>query len=211
MFDTFDVYRIADPIFRVHTRLFKLQAAILRSSQQQLRAYKLGVVSQAAGFSALLLFLLTMMIDIFDLKWKSISFWVLLGLVALAVSAHFFDYLHLRTSEKEFNRLIAEAGGENVEKWADFACATASGYGSRLKMLDDMQDELNKHHDAHEIDDQKYQSRTKYFQVIRDYCLEEVAALKETNEQLLRNRKRTRSEYEAVNLFIDQATGRLNS
>src|SRR5947209_18102224 len=146
MMDKLDVFRISDPLFRIHSRLFRVQEAILRASQQQVRAAKLTVVAQAAGISALFTFLLTLIVEIFHVEWLSTPVVALVLIALVAILIYVMDYRNLKRDEAEFDRLIAETGGQNAETWVDYSEQLIAANGARLKMVADALDEIRNLH-----------------------------------------------------------------
>jgi len=207
MIDKLDVFRISDPMFRIHSRLFRVQEAILRASQQQIRASKLTVVSQAAGISALFTFLLTLIVEVFHVDWLSTPV-IALALIALvAILIYVADYRNLKRDEGEFNRLLAEAGGENAETWVDYSEQLIAANGARLKMVADALDEIRDLHARQQINEQKFQERALYLEQIALSCRNQLQKYKDTNERLFSQGKRNKEDHESVQRYLDIAEG----
>lgn len=206
-----DVYRISDPLFRIHSRLFKVQEAVLRSSRVNVESSKLGVFSRAGIFTALVLFIVTLLVQILKVEVTSTPIKVIALIFLLGILAFVFEYVGLRRTAKEFDRLIADSGGDRVDTWPDFASAVIAGYGTRLKLTTEMQEELQKAYDGGHISVQRYDERRKHYEAIRTYCVDGLAQLRLLNEELLANRKRTQEEYTDVKHFLEHATIGLRS
>lgn len=205
MLEKLDIYRIAEPIFRVHARLFKVQEAILRASRQQIRASKLGILAQGAVYTSLVLFLLALVINVLDLSWTSTPVLLLMLVALVAIGVHWYDFAKLKETEEDFDRLIDDAGGEDSERWVDYAQAIAAAYGTRLKMIDDMEEELLEQHEKKKLTERKYAERVLYYKEIRTYCIEKLAYYKRMNEDLYKKKRRTLEDYKAVSRFISVA------
>jgi hypothetical protein len=203
--DKMDVYRMSDPVFRVHARLFRLQEAILRSSMQQIRAAKQTVVAQAAGGSALLASLLTLIVGVFKIEWNSVPVIVILCVGAAAILIHVLEVVELKSDEREFDRLLADAGGQGVETWVDFSESLVAAYGTRLKMLSDALIEAPTLHKAGQLSDAAFQQRTQYLNQTRDFCIAEVTRLSAMNEALFTSGRRSEEDYESVKNYVEVA------
>jgi hypothetical protein len=203
--DKMDVYRISEPMFRIHSRLFRVQEAILRASKQQIRASKLTVVSQAAGISALFTFLLTLIVEVFHVDWLStpVIALMLVGLVAILI--HVSDYRNLKKDEGAFDRLLAEAGGENAETWVDYSEQLIAANGSRLKMVADALDETRELHDSKQITDVKFQQRSAYLEQVAAYSKVQLEKYRATNKRLFMEGKRGKEDYESVLRYLEIA------
>jgi hypothetical protein len=203
--DKMDVYRIAEPMFRIHSRLFRVQEAILRASKQQIRAAKLTAVSRAAGISALFTFLLTLIVEVFHVDWLSTPVIALMLIALVAILIHVFDYKSLTKEEGEFDRLLAEAGGENAETWVDYAEQLIAANGSRLKMVADALDEAHELHDSKQINDAKFQERSAYLEQVAAYCKVKLEKYRATNKRLFMEGKRGKEDYESVLQYLEVA------
>lgn len=205
MIDKFDVYVIADPMFRIHARLFKVQEAILRSSRQQVEASKRGVIARAGVLTSMMLFLLTLVVQVFDLKWGSTPVVVLLLLVTLVLLIHARDYQGLKEAEKSFETLIGDEGAVPLERWVDYAEGTMAAYGTRLKMLARAEKELEDQRRAGQIDEGEYDRTAAYYAIVRDYCTQNIEYYKQSNEKLHNAGQRTREDYEEILKFVRAA------
>lgn len=205
MIDKFDIYRIADPIFRVHARLFKVHEAILFSSHQQIRAARISAAAQGTLYSSFLLFLITLIVQVSDLKLTSAPVVVLILVFVVVSIAYGYDYMSLKKSEEEFERLMDQAGSADVEGWVDYAQALIAAYGARLKMLADMEEELGQQLKEGKILPKKHNERLQYYAEVRAFCMDKLAHYKQLNEKLFAESKRTKEDYEQVKRFIASA------
>jgi hypothetical protein len=205
MIDKFDIYRIADPIFRVHARLFKVHEAILLSSHQQIKAARIRTAAQGTLISSFLLFLITLIVQVSELKLTSAPVVVLIFVFVAVLFAYGYDYVKLKDSEKEFERLMDQAGSADVEGWVDYAQALIAAYGARLKMLADMEEELGQQLKEGKIVPKKHNERLQYYAEVRAFCMDKLAHYKQLNEELFKKKKRIKEDYEQVKRFIASA------
>ncbi len=179
--EKFDVYRISDPIFRVHARLFKVQEAVLRSSRLTIQSSKLSVISQSGVFTAFTLFVLTLFVAVFEVKLASTPVYVLGLIFLLVIWAFVHQFVGLRQAESEFDRLIGDAGGDDAEKWVDYATSVIAAFGTRLKLVTEMQEELQKARGDKQLAEPQYKERETHYRAIRAYCVDGLAKLKRLN------------------------------
>jgi hypothetical protein len=205
MLDKFDVYLISDPMFRVHARLFKVQEAILRSSRQQVLASKRIVLARAGAFTSMVLFLLSLLVQVFDLKWGSTPVLLLMLVGVVVILVHTVDYAGLKKDERRFESLMGDEEGLAPERWVDYAEALMAAYGSRLKMLARAEKELEEQRKTAQIDDTEYQERSSYYALVRQYSMQRIEYYSRKNEELYKAGKRTPQDYEEVLMFVRAA------
>ncbi len=204
MLDKYDVYLISDPMFRVHARLFRVQEAILQSSRQQLLASRRSVIGRAGVFSSLVLFLLTLLVQVFDLKWASAPVLALLLVGGVVILVHVRDYYGLKEDDRFFESLIGQEE-VGVESWVDYAESLLAAYGARIKMLARAEREIEQQRSTQQIDQPEYEQRSRYYAIVREYCMDRIEFYKRNNEDLYKAGKRTEHDYREVLKFVEGA------
>lgn len=205
MIDRFDIYVMVDPLFRIHARLFRVQDAILRSSKQQVEASKRSIIARASVLTSMMLFLLTLVVQVFKVEWGSTPVVVLLLLGVLVLLIHARDYQGLKEAEKGFETLISDEGGVPLERWVDYAEATMAAYGTRLKLLARAEKELEEQHRAGQMEEGEYRRTAALYAIVREYCTQTIEYYKQANEKLYNAGERTREDYDEILRFVRAA------
>lgn len=200
-----DVYRIVDPIFRVHARLFNLQSSILKSTKFDLRTAKINSVGQGAIITGFIITLATILISILEVKWNSTPLLILYLIIAIVVTVYVMKFLDARSVSKQFDDLIIETGGEDIETWVDYSKSIIAAYGTRLKMIIEAQEENSGLHQREVISKDKHEKNNRYYEEIKKYCLSELEHIKQKNETLFLNKSRNEKDYNEIKEYLNIA------
>jgi uncharacterized membrane protein len=198
-----DIYRISDPIFRLHSRLYRVQAAIARVGLSNIKAAKINSYGMAGFLFIFVVSLITVLTTYFEIKGMPI---VILGiLLAGVVVMAILNIRSISSSEKEFSKLVEESGAYDIETWVDYTKSLVAAWGTRLKMINEALEENEKLHEAGVIAEEKHRKQSEYLNEIRSQCMSELDDLDEKNRLLHDEKKRTDEDFDKINEYIHVA------
>lgn len=188
-----DAYRIADPTFRVHSRLFWVQDAVIKSAFANLRATKASSIGLAGVTTSIFIAIVAMLPE----KTSYI-----IPIAILIVSILLWNVWETWQRERCFGELIKEIGGEEVEKWVGYITSVIAAYTTRIRMIEDAIEELELLRRNGEIDDNKYSRDKKYCETIRSYSIDRLKYFDNQNEELYKSKKRSEEDYNKVKYYL---------
>jgi len=188
-----DAYRIADPTFRVHARLFKIQGGIMKSALANLKATRASSVGLAGVTTSIFIAIIAMLPD------KALYI-IPVGIVVVGILVWNIVDTWLRA--KDFDKLIKDIGGEEVEKWVDYTTSVIAAYTTRIRMIDDAIEELQLLKDNGEIDGKRYSRDKKYCETIRNHSIARLKDFKIQNDELYKDKRRSEEDYNKVQNYL---------
>jgi len=189
-----DAYRMADPAFRVHARLFRIQGSIMESALANLRATRASSVGLAGATTSIFIAIIAMLPN------KALYI-VPFGIVIVGILV--WNIVDTIRKTRNFDKLIKDIGGEEVEKWIDYTTSVIAAYTTRIRMIDDALEELESFRESAAIDHKKYLRDKKYCEKVRNYSTGRLSHFNAQNEELFKSGKRSKEDYDKINDYLE--------
>lgn len=198
----FDIYRIVDPIFRVHTRLFHLQFTFSRLT----RIMGITGSSVSIACAGLLIAIITFLREFLNLGWTSAPIMISIVFCVTLLVFFFYNIANLIREDKEIKKLVGDGFAlENMESWAEYTKYVIAAFGTRIKIIKESHDENEQLFKEKKITENEYKHNKELYDEILKHAKKRIEFYRRKNEELRKDGKRSEEEYKEIIHWIEIA------